>query len=116
MESVLVELTIQELDTNNPIDASDYLMHLVSPSGTTSVIQTPFNAFRSGYDIDNMRLLTHAFYGENLTGNWTLKIWDVNDHQTEDSTPANPIYDNAIKAPGHGKLTDWKLTFYGRAE
>ncbi|MBE0494032.1 MAG: S8 family serine peptidase [Thiomicrospira sp.] len=116
VESVLVELTIQELDTNNPIDASDYLMHLVSPSGTTSVIQTPFNAFRSGYDIDNMRLLTHAFYGENLTGNWTLKIWDVNDHQTEDSTPANPIYDNAIKAPGHGKLTDWKLTFYGRAE
>ena len=113
VESVLVELTIEKLDSSNPIDASDYLIHLISPSGTVSVIQTPFNAFRSGYAIDNMRLISHAFYGEDLHGEWTLKVWDVNDHIVSES----PLeYDNAIKAPGHGKLIDWKLTFYGRAE
>lgn len=114
VESVLLELTIRALDVDNPIDASDYLIHLVSPSGTVSVLQTPFNAFRSGYDIDAMRLITHAFYGEGLAGNWTLKVWDVNDHQTSNSTPDMPDYDNAIKAPGNGQLVDWRLTFYGR--
>lgn len=111
VESVLLELSIKKLSSTREIDASDYLIHLISPSGTVSVVQTPFNAFRSGYDMDNMRLISHAFYGEDLNGEWTLKIWDVNDHLR-----ANGRYDNRINGVGEGKLADWKLTFYGREQ
>ncbi|MBE0472195.1 MAG: proprotein convertase P-domain-containing protein, partial [Methyloprofundus sp.] len=116
-ESLLLEITIESLepdkaDGNKPIDISDYLIQVTSPAGTQSITQTPFNAFRSGYDMNNMPLISHAFYGEPIDGEWTLQVWDVNDHIKPGSNPIE--YDNAIKAPGEGQLTRWQLTFYGR--
>ena len=116
-ESLLLEITIESLEPdkangNKPIDISDYLIQVTSPSGTQSIMQTPFNAFRSGYDMNNMRLLSHAFYGEPIEGEWILQVWDVNNHIKPGTDPIE--YDNAIKAPGEGQLTRWQLTIYGR--
>lgn len=117
VESVLVELTIEALDSD-PIDASDYLIHLVSPSGTVSVIQTPFNAFCPQFGVRSMRLVSHAFYGEKLSlvdsKNWKLHIWDVS--ESTNRKVENDICLSKADVEGHGKLIDWKLTFYGRSE
>ncbi|BBP42677.1 S8 family serine peptidase [Thiosulfativibrio zosterae] len=107
VETMELTLSIMGLDNNasgstaHKIDASDYLIQLTSPSGTKSILMTPFNAYRSSYDMPNLRLVSHAFYGESLNGTWTLQVLDV-DQNTQ----------NAIQDVGKGKLTEWSLRAY----
>ncbi|PLA75575.1 hypothetical protein CYQ88_01005 [Hydrogenovibrio sp. SC-1] len=97
----LVDLTLSGND-NHKIDASDYLIELISPAGTKSIVLTPLNAYRTSYDMIELPLATHAFYGENTAGTWTLKVTDV-DQNTQ----------NRIQHVGEGKLTEWSLRLYG---
>lgn len=107
-ESVELTLSIEDLDgvatdgSENKIDISDYQVVLRSPSGTESILLTPFNAYQSGYDMVNLTLISHAFYGENSAGDWTLTVRDL-DNSTN----------NQINHPGTGKLTAWSLKVYG---
>lgn len=97
----LYEKTLSGND-NHKIDASDYLIELISPAGTKSIVLTPLNAYRSSYDMIELSLATHAFYGESTAGRWTLKVIDV-DQNTQ----------NRIQHVGEGKLTEWSLRLYG---
>ncbi len=107
LESVELRVDISAVTASssrrdNKIDASDYLIELTSPSGTKSIMMTPFNAYLSGYDMPNLKMISHAFYGESASGSWTLKITDV-----DGSTS------NYISHVGTGKLNNFSLTFYG---
>lgn len=109
VETAVVTVSIKGLDAstlsgndNHKIDASDYLVELISPAGTKSIVLTPLNAYRTSYDMVDLSLATHAFYGETSAGNWTLKITDVDQNA-----------DNRIQHVGEGKLTQWSLQLYG---
>jgi len=69
-------------------------VEITSPSGTKSVLMTPLNIFFSNNDLDNMVLLSNAFYGEPSNGNWTIKVVD-------------PLTGNA------GTLDDWSIRVFG---
>ena len=47
-----------------------------SPSGTRSVILTPYNQFNCDQDFSST-LLSNAFYGESAVGNWQVEIYDI---------------------------------------
>ena len=55
----------------------DLAIEVTSPSGTRSVLFTPYNGFVGSNDLDDMVLLSNAFYGESSSGIWTLKIVDT---------------------------------------
>ena len=48
---------------------------LTSPSGTRSVLLTPYNEYDDA-DFDST-LLSNAFYGESTVGDWTLEVYDL---------------------------------------
>ena len=107
VESVelMVDLSAIQTSTNradNKIDAADYLIELSSPAGTKSIMMTPFNAYLSGVDMPNFKMISHAFYGESSAGIWTLKITDVDGSEA-----------NHIQHVGEGKLNKFGLTIYG---
>ncbi|WP_319380141.1 S8 family serine peptidase [Thiomicrorhabdus sp.] len=114
VESVVVTLSIEGVDDSEEgeeshnIDAADYQIVLESPSGTRSILLTPYNLYQPHYDMKGLRLSSHAFYGESTIGEepdagWTLTVRDLN----SDS-------DNGLS--GLGKLTGWSLTFYGTSQ
>jgi len=108
-ESVELVITIDDLNgvstdsSANKIDMSDYQIVLRSPAGTESVLLTPFNAYASGHDMIDLKLISHAFYGEPSKGVWTVIVRDL-DNSTN----------NRISDVGEGKLIDWSLKIYGR--
>ncbi len=68
---------------------------LISPDGTRSVILNINNSLLFDDDEDlNVVLTTHAFYGENSAGNWTLKAFDG-------------------KSGNTGTLTEWYINILG---
>ncbi len=92
------------------IDLSDYLIELTSPSGTKSILMTPFNNFQAGFNATNWVLASHAFYGERAQGTWTLTIRDLDNDKDEEERRSV----TSIKHIGEGKLDRFQLTFYGR--
>ena len=54
---------------------------LVSPSGTRSVLLTPFGLYDDDVDFD-ANLLSNAFYGEAAAGDWQLQIYDLMQQDT----------------------------------
>ncbi len=107
VESVklMVDISATNGSTNridNKIDIADYLIELISPSGTKSILMTPFNAFLSGYNMTTFNMISHAFYGEQAVGDWVLKITDVDGSTT-----------NYIRHVGEGKLNNFAITIYG---
>ena len=75
---------------------TDLGIHLVSPSGTESVLNPVFNTFLARNDrITDWVLLSNAFYGERANGTWTLRVVDV-------------------EKEGLGRVENWRLRlFYG---
>lgn len=73
----------------------DLGIELTSPSGTRSVLLNARNGFGASANLSNMVLLSNAFYGENPTGTWTIKI-----------------VDGALADAG--TLTSWAIRVYGR--
>jgi subtilisin family serine protease len=104
-ESVVLTLSIvgqdsnTEGDTAHNIDISDYQILLTSPSGKQSILLTPFNSYLPHYDMNDLSLISHAFYDEAMNGNWTVTVRDL---------------DNTTNGTGLGKLVDWSLKLYGR--
>lgn len=69
-------------------------IELTSPSGTKSVLFNTYNGFYGDDDLDNMVLLSNAFYGENSSGNWTIKVIDAGLDDT-------------------GMLNNWSIRIFG---
>jgi subtilisin-like proprotein convertase family protein/subtilisin family serine protease len=55
--------------------AGDLGVELTSPSGTKSIILN-INSYILGSNLDDITLLSNAFYGEPSNGQWTIKIID----------------------------------------
>src|SRR5258708_8805397 len=72
----------------------DLGIELSSPLGTRSVLKTIADQFAGDHDLTNMVLLSNAFYGENPTGTWTMKVVDGLGGDT-------------------GNLTSWAIRVYG---
>lgn len=57
----------------------DMAIEVLSPSGTRSVLQQPFNVLKNdGADVDNFLLASNAFNGESAQGTWKIRLIDVN--------------------------------------
>lgn len=56
---------------------NDLGIYLVSPSGTESLLNPPFNEILTGDRDLDWTLLSNAFYGESPGGDWTLRVVDV---------------------------------------
>ncbi len=86
IEAVTLEIEVTHPNTN------DLGIHLVSPSGTESILNPVFNEVLAGNADLDWHLLSNAFYGESPNGEWTLKVVDA--------------------APGDsGTLNGWRLRF-----
>ena len=72
----------------------DLGIELTSPSGTTSVLLHTNNSFNQP-DLDDVILLSNAFYGELSQGDWKIRVVDG-------------------RATNVGTLTQWKLIISGR--
>lgn len=130
IEGVQIELNIDHKRL------PDLAIELISPSGTHSMVMTPYNGFTfqgvadeadpdevvTGY-VDTP-MLSNAFYGEESSGDWTLKVTDVNSGQYSfwtqfrAGTDKNPAANkNVVEIPndGNGKLKGWSIRFHGHA-
>jgi len=72
----------------------DLGIELTSPKGTRSVLKNIRDQFGGSANLSNMVLLSNAFYGENPTGIWTIKVVDGEAQDT-------------------GTLTSWSIRVYG---
>ena len=72
----------------------DLGIELKSPNNTKSILLNIENGFGSDEDIYKMRLLSNAFYGEQSSGNWTIKVVDGRSITT-------------------GKLNSWRIRAIG---
>lgn len=52
----------------------DVALELTSPSGTKSIIWNMGNAFSKNGNLVHMPIQSNAFYGENSSGEWTLRV------------------------------------------
>ena len=87
-ESVRIKLYVKH---DRPSSLS---VALVSPSGTRSVLLTPYNGYQSWKTTNYVELSSNAFYAENIQGDWKLEITDHVSGVT-------------------GTLNQWRLTVYG---
>jgi subtilisin family serine protease len=73
-------------------------IELTSPNGTKSILQNINNSYliSDDEDLENHQLTSHAFYGEDATGNWTIKVIDGDNVSTT-----------------VGKLINWKISILG---
>ena len=93
----------------------DLAIELTSPSGTKSILLNAFNSFMIPYDssdspvwiadLDDMVLLSNAFYGENSQGLWTLKVIDALNGST------GTQWDDA--ASQSGTIDNWSFNIIG---
>lgn len=104
VEAVQLRINISDDDT-----LSHYQIELRSPSGTKSVLLSGQNG---GYwpvaNIEDIVLMTNAFYGESAQGKWSMTIVDVKKpryEQNDDGTWE--------KKSGPGALNSWGLKIYG---
>lgn len=137
--TVLDNLLIEGVQIELNIDHKrlpDLAIELISPSGTHSMVMTPYNGFTfqgvanqkdpdeivTGY-VDTP-MLSNAFYGEESAGDWTLKVTDVNSGQYSfwtqyrAGTAQNPTANNkVVEIPndGNGLLKGWSIRFHGHA-
>jgi subtilisin-like proprotein convertase family protein len=96
-QNLVLEEVQVEVSATHPI-SGDLAIELTSPGGTKSILLHANNSFTlSGdQDLDQMVLLSNAFYGESSSGVWTLKVLDT--------------FTGDV-----GTLTDWKIRFHGHA-
>jgi len=72
----------------------DLGIEVISPAGTRSVIKNIEDGYLPNQSMTNQIFLTNAFYGENPTGNWSIKVVDA-------------------VAGNSGILTGWAVRAYG---
>ena len=118
VESVQVRLNIDHQRM------SDLLIELESPSGTRSILMSPYNSMvghainRGASGFSDHAMLTHKFYGENANGEWTLHVTDTSGesrsftHRTDNGTRNVVMANNAE----NGQLENWSLRIFGHQE
>jgi subtilisin-like proprotein convertase family protein len=72
-------------------------IELTSPAGTRSVLKNVTDGYFNSVNLVNQVFLSNAFYGENPTGAWTIKVVDGFNLDTSTGTLANW----AIRVYGH---------------
>jgi subtilisin-like proprotein convertase family protein/subtilisin family serine protease len=72
-------------------------IELISPAGTRSVLKNIIDGYFDSADFSNQVFLSNAFYGENPSGPWTIKVVDGADINPGDT----------------GTLTSWAIRVYG---
>ncbi len=89
VEAVILEISVEHRD------ALGLGVTLLSPSGTPSILNPPFNGILDGYPgLHEWRLMSNAFYGEQPNGAWTVQVVD-------------------LAGGGHaGALKAWRLRLY----
>ena len=88
-----IEAVVLEIRVNHS-DSFDLGVELISPAGTVSVLNSPFNAILAGYPgLRDWQLMSNAFYGESPNGTWTIRVVD--------------LVENDV-----GQLSSWRLRFY----
>ena len=88
IEAVILELSIDH--GHSP----DLGIGLISPSGTESILNPPFNVILGEVPgISDWQLMSNAFYGEEPGGIWTIQVVD-------------------LLAGDSGSLASWRLRFY----
>ncbi|WP_299489803.1 S8 family serine peptidase [uncultured Shewanella sp.] len=109
----------------------DLAVELISPSGTRSVVMTPYNGYvYVGNPIDpadhsegfkNTLMLSNAFYGEPVQGDWTIKLVDVNNGllktrvvKTENDIETDKLEFTPNEA--NGELQAWSIQFHGHSK
>ncbi|MCO4795042.1 MAG: S8 family serine peptidase [Bacteriovoracaceae bacterium] len=96
--SVSSNLRIEAVQIKISIDhtyAGDLGVELTSPSGMKSILMN-INSNILEQNLNDVLLLSNAFYGESSSGNWTLKVID--------GAPAD-----------EGTLKSWKINFFGHS-
>ena len=73
----------------------DLGIELISPKGTRSVLFNINNGFSDDQNLTNMVLLSNAFYGENSSGQWTIRVVDGHNEGSD------------------GRLNSWSIRFFG---
>ena len=77
--SVADTLTVEAMQLDLDISHAcifDLAVVVHSPSGTRSVVLTPYNQFSCDRDLSST-LLSNAFYGESAAGDWQVEIYDI---------------------------------------
>ena len=88
-----IEAVVLEIRVDHSF-AFDLGVRLTSPSGTESIVNTPFNAILGEYPgLRDWQLMSNAFYGESPNGSWTVQVADLAEGDT-------------------GWLSAWRLRFY----
>ena len=89
IEAVILEISVEH---PYPIELG---ITLTSPSGMPSVLNAPFNSIFDGFHqgIQSWQLMSNAFYGESIHGEWTLQVVDLAEED-------------------EGRITNWRLKFY----
>ncbi|MCL1058857.1 S8 family serine peptidase [Shewanella gelidimarina] len=137
--TVLDNLVIEGVQIELNIDHKrlpDLAIELISPSGTHSMVMTPYNGFTYQGVADQTKpdeivtgyvdtpMLSNAFYGEESAGDWTLKVTDVNNGQYSfwtqyrAGTAQNPTANKkVVEIPNdaNGLLKGWSIRFHGHA-
>lgn len=90
-EALKIEAVQLDIQVTHPF-TNDLGVYLISPSGTESILNPPFNEILTANANLNWILLSNAFFGESPTGEWTLKVIDA-------------------AAGDVGTLDSWSLTF-----
>ncbi|MCL1125497.1 S8 family serine peptidase [Shewanella surugensis] len=92
----------------------DLAVELISPSGTRSVLMTPYNGYvYQGDDVkgfDNTLMLSNAFYGEKTSGQWTLKVVDVNGGDFSIFIDGSEV---SMPNEANGEFVSWSIRFHG---
>ena len=80
-----IEAVMLEVDISHEFP-NDLGIHLVSPSGTSSVVNQVFNETLAVSDVAQIRwrLLSNAFYGEDPNGDWQIEVFDADADDTGD--------------------------------
>ena len=80
-----IEAVMLEVDISHEFP-NDLGIHLVSPSGTRSVVNQVFNETLAVTDVAQIRwrLLSNAFYGEDPNGDWQIEVFDADVDDTGD--------------------------------
>lgn len=94
IDSVKIEAVRIKVKITHP-EISNIALELTAPSGTKSIIVNGGNSLKGLADFTGREIfLSNAFYGENSSGTWTLKVIDVVSGQT-------------------GTLNNWSINFVG---
>lgn len=112
IESVQITVSMTHKNTG------DIGIYLTSPSNTNSILLNILNGFSGTEDLDEMVLLTNAFYGEKSQGNWTIKVVDGREGSGNDTSTGPPgsfpsEENSDTSSDNDGLLTRWTIIVQG---